>query len=103
MVTLQISVFALYSLQFSAKPPSIWFHFAFCHFVIFGMQMKIFNEIRSSSVVVPLLSAVLTESSLIVSNIFFCVLKMNEGLTSLERHEGEQLMTSFSFLSELSF
>ncbi len=27
---------------------------------------------------------------------------MNEGLAGLERHEGEQLMTEFSFLGELS-
>ncbi len=27
---------------------------------------------------------------------------MNKGLTGLERHEGEQLTTDFSFLSELS-
>ncbi len=33
-------------------------------------------------------------------NILICVLKMNEGL---EWHEGEQLMTEFSFLGELSF
>ncbi len=32
--------------------------------------------------------------------IFF--LKMNEGLTALERHEGEYLMTEFSFMGELS-
>ncbi len=28
-----------------------------------------------------------------IKNIFICVLKMNEGLKGLERHEGEQLMT----------
>ncbi len=35
-------------------------------------------------------------------NILICVLKMNESLTGLERHEGELLMTQFSFLGELS-
>ncbi len=28
---------------------------------------------------------------------------MNEGLTGLERHEGEQLMTEFSFLGNYPF
>ncbi len=37
-----------------------------------------------------------------IKNIFICVPKMNEGLTGLERHEGELLMTEFSFLGELS-
>ncbi len=40
-----------------------------------------------------------SESSRISSKII-CVLKMNEGLMGLERHEGE--LTEFSFLSELS-
>ncbi len=31
-----------------------------------------------------------------------CVPKMNKGLTGLERHEGEYLMTEFSFLGELT-
>ncbi len=35
-------------------------------------------------------------------NILICVQKMNEGLTGLKRHEGEYLMTEFSFLGELS-
>ncbi len=34
-------------------------------------------------------------------NILICVLKMNEGLTGLEWHEGEY-MTEFSFMGELS-
>ncbi len=37
-----------------------------------------------------------------IKNILICVPKMNEGLAGLERHEGEWLMTEFSFLSELS-
>ncbi len=37
-----------------------------------------------------------------IKNILICVLKLNEGLTGFERHEGEQLMTLFSFLGELS-
>ncbi len=32
-----------------------------------------------------------------INNIFICVLKMNKGLTGLERQEGEQLMTIFIF------
>ncbi len=31
-----------------------------------------------------------------------CVLKMNEGLTGLERHEGEQLITKYTFWGEVS-
>ncbi len=42
------------------------------------------------------------ELSECIKNILICVLKMNEGLTGLERHEGELLMTEFSFLGELS-
>jgi len=30
-----------------------------------------------------------------IKNIFICILKMNESLTGLERHEGEYLMTEF--------
>ncbi len=37
-----------------------------------------------------------------LKNILTCVPKMNEELTDLEQHEGEQLMTEFSFLDELS-
>ncbi len=37
------------------------------------------------------------ELSLLIKNILICVLKMNEGLTGLEQHEGEKLMTEFSF------
>ncbi len=37
-----------------------------------------------------------------IKNILICVPKMNEGLTGLEWHEGEQLMTELSFLGELS-
>ncbi len=39
-----------------------------------------------------------SESSLdFFKNILICVPKMNVGLTGLERHEGEYLMTEFSF------
>ncbi len=38
------------------------------------------------------------ELSDFIKNILICVLKMNEGLTGLDRHEGEKLMTEFSFL-----
>jgi len=37
-----------------------------------------------------------------IKNILICVPKMNEGLTGLERHEGEYLMTYISFLGELT-
>jgi len=37
-----------------------------------------------------------------LKNILICVLKMNEGLTGVERHEGEELMTELSFLDELT-
>ncbi len=37
-----------------------------------------------------------------LKHILICVPKMNGGLTGLERHKGEQLMTTFSFLGELS-
>ncbi len=37
-----------------------------------------------------------------IQNIFICVLKMNKGLTGLKKQEGEQFITSFSFLCELS-
>ncbi len=42
------------------------------------------------------------ELSECIKNILICVPKMNKGLTGLERHEGEQLVTEFSFLGELS-
>jgi len=35
------------------------------------------------------LNAGLTEPSDFIKNILICVLKMNEGLTGVERHEGE--------------
>ncbi len=43
-----------------------------------------------------------SESSRILSKILICVPKMNVGLMGLERQEGEQSMTSVSFLGELS-
>ncbi len=42
------------------------------------------------------------ELSDFIKNILICVPKMNKGLTGWERHEGEQLMTEFSFLVELT-
>ncbi len=36
-------------------------------------------------------------------NILICVTKMKQGLIGLQRHEREQLMTEYKFLSELSF
>jgi len=44
----------------------------------------------------------LTEPSDFIKNILICVLKMNEGLTGVERHEGEYVMTEISFLGELT-
>jgi len=38
----------------------------------------------------------------LIKIIFICVSKMNEGLTGLERHEGEQLMTDISFSNLLT-
>jgi len=38
----------------------------------------------------------------LIKDIFICVLKMNERLTGLQRHEGEKLMTEFSLLGELT-
>ncbi len=49
-----------------------------------------------------LLSMWVRELSQCVKNILICVSKMNEGLTGLERHEGESLIADFSFLGELS-
>ncbi len=44
-----------------------------------------------------------SESSWISSeNILNCVPKMKEGLMYLEQHEGEYLMTLFTFLGELT-
>jgi len=37
-----------------------------------------------------------------IKNILICVLKMNEGFTGVERHEGEELMTEISFLRKLT-
>ncbi len=54
------------------------------------------------NVVGPLLSGRVRELSDFIQNIFICVPKMIKGLTGLERHEGEYLMTGFSFLGELS-
>jgi len=44
----------------------------------------------------------LTVPSDFIKNILICVQKMNEGLRLVERHEGEELMTEFSFLGELT-
>ncbi len=37
------------------------------------------------------------EVSDLIKNILICVPKTNEGLTGLERHEGEKLMSELSF------
>ncbi len=37
-----------------------------------------------------------------IKNSLICILKMNKGLTLLERHEGDSLTTKLSFLGELS-
>ncbi len=37
-----------------------------------------------------------------IKNILICVLTMNKVVTGLEQHEGEKLMTEFSFLIEPS-
>jgi len=41
-------------------------------------------------------------SDLNILNILICVAKMNEDLTGLEQHEGEEILTEFSFLGELT-
>ncbi len=51
---------------------------------------------------IPAVYGRVRELSKLIKNILICLLKMNEGLTGLERHEGELLMTEFSFLGELS-
>ncbi len=56
---------------------------------------------RSGNISVVLLCRVRKLSDFI-KNILICVLKMNEGLTGLELHEGELLMKYFLFLVELS-
>ncbi len=38
----------------------------------------------------------------ILQNIFFCVQQKKETHAGLERHEGEQMITKFSFSGELS-
>ncbi len=42
------------------------------------------------------------EHSDLIKNILICVSEMNEGLTGLERHEGEQLMSRISFKFSVS-
>jgi len=37
-----------------------------------------------------------------LKNILICVSKMNKSLTGLKRHKGENFMTEFSLLGELS-
>ncbi len=37
-----------------------------------------------------------------ISNIFFCVWQRKEAHTGMDQLEGEQMMTEFSFLVELS-
>jgi len=44
----------------------------------------------------------LTEPLDFIKNILICVPKMNAGLTGVEQHEGESLMTEFSFLGKLT-
>ncbi len=52
------------------------------------------------NVVVALLSM---QGQKALGNILICVPKINKGLTGLEWHEGEKLITEFSVLGELSF
>ncbi len=47
--------------------------------------------------VVVLLSVQGQKISDFIQNMLICVAKMDDGLTGLERHEGDQLMTIFIF------
>ncbi len=66
--------------------------------VLLSMQAQdvvvVLLSMQAQDVVVVLLS--------MQANILIFVLKRNEGLTGLEQHEGEELMTEFLFLSKLS-
>ncbi len=59
----------------------------------FGTQIKMF--LMKSKIFLTL--------SEFIKNILISVPKMNEGLTGLKRHEGEQLMTEFYFCVNYPF
>jgi len=48
------------------------------------------------------LGCVLVLSKCVLQNIFLCVQQNKEMYTGLERHEGDEMITDFSFLGELS-
>ena len=56
---------------------------------------------RQVSITIEAYGGVIQLSDLI-KNILIRVPKMNERLTGLEQHEGEQLLTEFLFLGELT-
>ncbi len=70
-----------------------------CHMDYLTMSLWCFWTLN---VVVPLLSMQVRILSDFIKNILTCGPKTNNGLNGLERHEGELLMTRFSFLAELS-
>jgi len=57
---------------------------------------------RCQQVSFPQEAYVLVCRSDLILNILICVQKMNEGLTGLEQHESELILTEFSFLGELT-
>ncbi len=75
-----------------------WFNRNFTklrEYFLFAKKTKITN------IPIALLSMYGQKLSDFIKNILICVPKMNKGLTGLERHEGEQLMTELKFLGEL--
>ncbi len=70
--------------------------------------MDYFNDVLATFLGLERVSCIAvyagSESSQISSKfILICIPKMNKGLTGLEHQEGEELMTEFLFLGELSF
>ncbi len=63
--------------------------------------MDCFNDVLTAFLDLDRVSCIAiysgSESSRISSTMSSSVSKMNEGVTSLERHEGEELMTTFLF------
>ncbi len=68
-------------------------------FLLFRCSPLLFTRVPQC---IALLSMHGQKAGILLKNIIICVPKMNKGLRSLERHEGELLMTEFLFLGELS-
>jgi len=75
----------------------------FTLFTYLSVFTNVFNNFlgRQVSITIEAYGGVIELSDLI-KNIFICVVKMNESLTGLEQHEGESLLTEFSFLGKIS-